>query len=126
MATAEPSAPVDTSAARAEAGRIFAQGAMDGSLSDTDKSYLVQSVSANTGMSEAEASARVDEVVAAMDEAKATALAVAEEARKAAVLAAFLVAASLLVSAVGAFWAAQKGGNHRDEGTVFADVFRRI
>jgi len=42
-----------------------------------------------------------------------------------AVLAAFLTAASLLVSAIGAYWAAMNGGRHRDEGTVFADVFGR-
>jgi hypothetical protein len=35
-------------------------------------------------------------------------------------------AATLLVSAVGAFWAAQMGGNHRDNGTAFANVFRRV
>ena len=42
------------------------------------------------------------------------------------VLAAFLTAASLLVSAVGAYWAAMKGGRHRDDNTVFADVFGRF
>ena len=35
-------------------------------------------------------------------------------------------AASLLVSAIGAFWAAQKGGNHRDDNTVHPGVFRRF
>ena len=32
----------------------------------------------------------------------------------------------VLVSAIGAFWAAQKGGNHRDNNSVFANVFRRF
>ncbi len=50
----------------------------------------------------------------------------AEAARRTAVLAAFLIAASLLVSAIGAFWAAQQGGNHRDKGTLFPEVFRRF
>jgi hypothetical protein len=34
------------------------------------------------------------------------------------VLAAFVTAASLLVGAVAAFYAAGQGGNHRDRGTV--------
>jgi hypothetical protein len=46
--------------------------------------------------------------------------------RRTGVLAAFLTAASLLVSAAAAFWAAQMGGNHRDKGTEFPDVFRRF
>ena len=60
------------------------------------------------------------------EELKAEAARVAENARRAGVLAAFLTAASLLVSGAAAFWAAQKGGNHRDKATVFADVFRRF
>lgn len=65
-------------------------------------------------------------MLAAIDEAKAKAAAAAETARKWTVLGAFLTAASLLVSAVGAYWAAMKGGNHRDKHTVFADVFKRF
>jgi hypothetical protein len=123
MAMAE--APADTTAVRAEAGRIFAQSALSGELAADDRSYLVQAVSANTGLPEAEAQARVDQVVTAIDTAKAEAVEVAENARKMTVLGAFLTAASLLVSAVGAYWAAQKGGNHRDKNTAFPGVFNR-
>lgn len=115
----------DNSALRAEAGRIFAQSALSGDLPAPDRSYLAQAVAANTGMTQAEAEARVDQVVAAMDAAKAEAAERAEAARKMTVLAAFLTAASLLVSAVGAYWAAQKGGNHRDENADFSSIFRR-
>ena len=62
----------------------------------------------------------------AVDDAKAKAADAAEAARKMTVLSAFLTAASLLVAAAGAWWAASKGGRHRDEGTVFADAFRRF
>ena len=117
--------PADTTAIRGEAGRIFAQSALSGELSEDDRAYLVQAVSANTGMSEADAQARVDQVTAAIDAAKSEAAEVAEEARKMTVLGAFLTAASLLVSAVGAYWAAQKGGNHRDKNIAFPGVFRR-
>lgn len=103
---------------RGEATRILANGAVVGTVSDGDKAYLAQLVSANTGLSPDEANARVNEVLTAVDQAKAEAAAAAEEARKWTVLGAFLTAASLLVSAVGAYWAAMKGGNHRDEQTV--------
>lgn len=118
-------ASADTTAIRAEAGRIFAQSAVSGELAAGDRSYLVQAVSANTGLPEAEAQARVDQVVTAIDTAEAKAAEVAESARKMTVLGAFLTAASLLVSAVGAYWAAQKGGNHRDKNTAFPGVFNR-
>jgi hypothetical protein len=115
----------DTTMVRAETGRILAEGALGDGVSDPDKAYLAQVVAANTGLSAEEANARVTEVLAAVDKAKADAAAAAETARKTAVLAAFLTAASLLVSAAGAYWAAQMGGNHRDNGTVFRTVFRR-
>jgi hypothetical protein len=111
---------------RGEATRILAQGALAGSLVDADKAYLGQLVAANTGLSPEEATARVDQTLAAVDTAKAQAAAAAETARKWTVLGAFLTAASLLVSAVGAWWAAMQGGRHRDDGTEFATVFRRF
>lgn len=123
-ATAAPAA--DTTQARAEAGRIIAQGAVAGSVSDADKAYLAQVVSTNTGLSPEESTARVNDVLTAVDTAKAQAAAAAETARKTTVLGAFLTAASLLVSAAGAFWAAQQGGNHRDSRTSFGTTFRRI
>lgn len=114
----------DTSAARAEAGRIFAAAA-DGSISAEDRTYLAQAVAANTGITEAEAATRVDQVVTAVDQAKAQAVATAEAARKSTVLGAFLTAAALLISAAGAYWAALMGGNHRDKQVAFVTMFRR-
>jgi len=115
----------DTTAQRAEAGRILAQGAIAGSVSDADRAYLGQLVAQITGMTPEEANARVGEVMTAVDNARQQAETVAENARRTGVLAAFLTAAALLVSAAGAYWAAQKGGNHRDEQVIFTDVFRR-
>jgi hypothetical protein len=115
----------DNGAAAGEAGRILAASAVNGSVSADDKTYLGQLVATRTGLPADQASARVDQVLKAIDDAKAKAADAAETARKAAVIAAFLTAASLLVSALGAYWAAMKGGRHRDEGVVFADVFGR-
>lgn len=123
---AAPAPAADTSTQRAEAGRIIAQGAVAGSVSDTDKAYLGQLVSQTTGMPADQANARVGEVMTAIDTAKTEAARVAENARRTGVLAAFLTAASLLVSGAAAFWAAQQGGNHRDKGTAFPEIFRRF
>ncbi|MEO8684583.1 MAG: hypothetical protein ABI414_07040 [Devosia sp.] len=123
----QPAAAGDTTAVRAEAGRIFAQAALgDGTIAAEDKTYLANVVAANTGLTPEEASARVDQVAASVEEARQKAIEAARIARNTGIIGAFLIAASLLISAIGAYWAAQKGGNHRDDETVFADVFRRF
>jgi len=124
--SAQP-APGDTEAARGEATRIFAQAALgDGTVPDADRTYLAQVVAANTGLTPEESAARVDQVIVSIDAAKQDAVEAARIARNTAIIAAFLLAATTLVSAIGAYWAAQKGGNHRDKNTVLADVFRRF
>lgn len=119
--------PADAATARAEANRIFAQAALTGTpVPDADRTYLASLVAANTGLSPEDATTRVDEVIANVDAARAQAVEAARTARNTAVIGAFIIAASLLVSAVGAYWAAQKGGDHRDRNMHFADVFRRF
>lgn len=117
----------DATDSRAEAGRIFAQAALgDGALAEEDRTYLANVVAANTGLTPEEAQARVDQVAASVEQARQDAIEAARIARNTAIIAAFLLAASSLAAAIGAYWAAQKGGNHRDKNTVFADVFRRF
>lgn len=119
--------PVEAQVARDEAGRILAQAALnDGELPAGDRDYLVALVSANTGLAPDAANAQVDTVLANVEQARLEAVEAARVARNTTIIGAFLLAASLLVSAIGAYWAAQKGGNHRDKNTVFADVFRRF
>lgn len=115
----------DLSGVRGEASRIFANAAVSGSVPEEDRTYLASLVAANTGADQATAEARVDQVVTGIETARTQAIDAAEAARKATVVGAFLIAASLLISAIGAYWAASMGGRHRDENTVFADVFRR-
>lgn len=117
----------DTEAARGEANRIFAQAALnDGTVAEEDRTYLASVVAANTGLSPEEAQARVDQTIANVEAARQEAIEAARIARNTAIIGAFLLAASLLVSAIGAFWAAQKGGDHRDKNTAFAGAFRRF
>lgn len=109
---------------RGEVGRILLNAAMK-PVSDEDSAYLATLVSRQTGLDQTEAQARVDAALTRFEEAKATAVETAETARRTGIIAAFLAAAALFVSAAGAWWSASMGGRHRDEQTVFADVFRR-
>lgn len=128
-AAAAPAAPAPGLAhadAAAEAGRILASGAVAGGVSEADRAYLADLVARTTGLPQADAGKRVDQVLADVEAARQKAADAAETARKAAVLAAFITAASLLVAAVGAYWAAMMGGNHRDKQMVFEYWFRRF
>jgi hypothetical protein len=109
---------------RAEAARIFARNAVQGDVSAEDQAYLVQTVSRETGLNEADAKARVDAVMAQFKSAVQSARDAAEKARKGALLAAFLTAATLAISAAAAWWAATRGGMHRDEGRDFGAMIR--
>jgi hypothetical protein len=108
----------DTAQAVEEAGRIVTQSLIEGEFTADDRAYLVQIVAAETGLDPQQVEARVvaveERVVAMRDDA----LEAADNARQIGVLAAFLVAASLLVSAAGAYFAAGMGGRHRDDGTI--------
>jgi hypothetical protein len=101
---------------------IIARSAASGELAERDRSYLAQLVAANSDLDETAARARVDEVTAEIDNARAAVLAAAEKARVAGVIIGFIVAATLLISAAVAFFAAAAGGRHRDEG-LGLDVF---
>lgn len=122
---AEP--PVDAGPARDEAGRIFARAAMDdGTISAEDRAYLANLVTARTGLAPDAAVTRVEQVDQAIATARAEATEAARLARNGGIVGAFLLAASLLISAIGAYWAAQMGGNHRDNNIAFTQIFRRF
>lgn len=125
-APAGGSAGANRADAVAEAGRILVADAASGNVPDADKAYLADLVARTTGLTPEDARKRVNDVLAQIDSAKQKAADTAETARKAAVIAAFITAASLLVAAVGAYWAAMMGGNHRDRQVVFDYWFRRF
>ncbi|MCB9946242.1 MAG: hypothetical protein H6842_00280 [Rhodospirillaceae bacterium] len=108
-----------------EVAGILRTATSEEGLADADRGYLVALVQQRTGLSEEEASARIDDAVTRLQTAAEDARQVADTARKISVVAAFIVAASLLVAAAGAWWGAGLGGRHRDEGTVFAHFGRR-
>ena len=93
--------------ARAESGRILARS-LTTELTPEDRTYLGQQIAAETGLSQADAEARIDQVVTAAKQQ-------ADDARKAAATIAFLTALSLLIGAFVASAAGALGGRHRDE-----------
>lgn len=105
---------------RGEVDRILSGGMVRGEISTEDRGYIARLVSRETGLAPAEAEQRVN---ATLDSAIAEAKRIADIARKTGVMVAFLVAATLMVSAVGAYWAAARGGDHRDNNTDLG-IFR--
>jgi hypothetical protein len=93
---------------RAEAGRILETGLGRKDMAKDDHDHLVQLVSAQTGLSSADADHRVAQTIS---EARTA----ARKARQSAVIIAFTVAAALAAGAAAAWGAAVIGGRHRDE-----------
>ncbi|WP_442581474.1 hypothetical protein ACSBOB_05630 [Mesorhizobium sp. ASY16-5R] len=97
--------------------RILLSTIADGQMNDADRQYLVSTVAARAGIAPEEAQQRVDQLTQQAAELEAKARAAADHARRLAMLAAFITAASLLISGVAAYYAATLGGNHRDKQT---------
>jgi hypothetical protein len=110
-----PKADAPAQDVRSETGRIMAKALKDGSLSAPDKTYLAKLVAARTGLSQADAEKRVDEVYAQAKDAEAKAKQAADDARKAGAQLAIFTALSMIIGAFIAAAAAALGGAHRDE-----------
>lgn len=93
---------------RAEAGRLLETGLGRKDMAKDDHDHLVQLVSAQTGLSSADADHRVAQVIT---EARSA----ARKARQSAVIIAFTLAAALAAGAAAAWGAAVIGGRHCDE-----------
>jgi len=107
--------------AKAELTRIVSRSIANGSLADTDKAYLAAVVSQRTGLPQAEAEKRVTDIYTEANRAVREA---ANKARRAAVIGGLVTGVSLLVSLAAAWWAAQRGGHHRDNSIPATLVFR--
>jgi hypothetical protein len=100
--------PTNNPEVRAEAGRILETGLGRKDLAKDDHDHLVQLVSAQTGLSGADADHRVAQILSESRSAAA-------KARQSAVILAFTVAAALAAGAAAAWGSAVIGGRHRDE-----------
>ncbi|MGK5003842.1 hypothetical protein [Janthinobacterium sp. LB2P70] len=123
---AVPSANASTADQRVETGRIFATSLSAGSLAADDRAYLGQVVASRTGLTQAEAEARVDAVYGraakAAADAKARAQQAADTARKAGAHTALWMFVALLLGAFVASLAATFGGRQRDHERVLRHV----
>jgi hypothetical protein len=103
---------------RAEVNRIIINSLQGDGLDPADTQYLSQLIARETGMSPAEAQARVTDVQtrmrAALEKAKTTAKQVADDARKATAYAALWLFITLLIGAFFASLSATWGGRRRD------------
>jgi hypothetical protein len=101
--------------ARMEAAHIAANAFVEGSFPGADRAYLVDQLSARTGTSQADAQARVDSFIAAINQAQTKLKAEEDSARKAAAEASIYLALSMLIGAFIASVSAALGGRIRDE-----------
>ncbi len=100
---------------RAESARILAEDVANGDVPPADRTYLAQLVAAQTGLSDADARKRVEDVVAQAKSAQATLLRSLDNTRKAASNFAFFTGFSLVIGAFVASAAGALGGHQRDE-----------
>ena len=131
MATNPPAGGVPAPATTAQAApsradmtapvtRIFAASIKSGQLDPRDKATLVAIVQQQTGLPQAEAEKRVDEAYNDLKTAEQKARDAAEKARKAALITAFGVAATLLLGCAAACAGASAGAKHRHESVAVA------
>jgi hypothetical protein len=98
---------------------VLARSVVDGTLDPADRDYLAGLVAERTGQPPDQAAAQVDAAFAEAQQLYDEAVQTAEQARVAAAIAAFLLAATLLTSAAAAYLAAVTGGDHRDRNLPF-------
>lgn len=109
---------------RMEVSRILSTDIANGSLSPADRDYLAKLVAKRTDMTQADATKRVDAVFEQLNksvtDAKNSAKAAADQARKAAANSALWMFVALLLGAFVASLAATLGGRQRDQAHLIA------
>lgn len=100
---------------RDETMRLLITNMQGDTVSNTDKAYLTQLVSAQTGLSSAESARRVNDIFAKLTAAKENAQTEIDNARNVAMQIALYTFLSLLIGAFIASYAAVLGGRDRDK-----------
>lgn len=108
-----------SAAAKAEVAAILANGIIAGAVSDADRQYVTNVVAAETNLTAADAKTRVDTAISEGLAARAKTVEAIDQARIASMIAAFVLAATMLVSAAAAYFASVAGGTHRDANRGF-------
>jgi hypothetical protein len=112
--SAVPNAAVTTTDLNGEGARILAKGVATGLFPPADRTYLAAQVASRTGLSQAQADARVSNTLIQIEAAKAKALDAAEATRKAMIGFHTALCISLLLGAFIASVSAALGGRLRD------------
>lgn len=110
-----PKPDVNDAMVRAETGRILVNGLRQKDMPPADKTYLAKLVAAKTGLSQADAEKRVDDVIAQARRAAEDVKQAADAARKAAAHLSLWTFLALLIGAFCASYAATIGGRQRDQ-----------
>ncbi|HEX5325933.1 MAG TPA: hypothetical protein VFW75_04630 [Acetobacteraceae bacterium] len=110
-----PPASATNQEVASETTRILVRGLQNGDVPAADKTYLAQLVAARTGLSQADAGKRVDDVIAQAKAAETKLRQAADAARKAGSYLAIFTGLSMLIGAFIACTAAALGGRERDE-----------
>jgi hypothetical protein len=100
---------------RAQTTRILASGLTDGDVPAADRTYLASIVAQRTGVSDADAQKRVDDVIAREKAAETKVRQAADTARKSTSAFTLFTALSMLIGAFIASAAAAYGGSLRDD-----------
>jgi hypothetical protein len=110
---------------RGQVSRVLLSAATsEEGLTDEDRQYLVSIAAERAGIPPEEAEQRIDNLVAQATELEEQTREAADRARRYAMIAAFLAAASLVVSAAAAYFGGTLGGNHRDKQTIVEGWYR--
>jgi hypothetical protein len=114
-------------AVKAEAGRIIGRSlANNGQFADNDRAYLSRLIASTSGVDQAQADQRVNQVSIEVQRLTAQAKEAADKARRAAAIGAFLTAAAFMIALAGSWIGAVYGGRHREEGTIFRPLAPRL
>jgi hypothetical protein len=111
---ATPDADASKSDGRGEVTRILTKDLSTGEVTAEDRAYLAKLVAARTGVPEADAQKRVDDIIATGKAAELKIREAADDARKAAATTSIFMALSMLIGAFIASASAALGGRLRD------------
>ncbi len=108
----------------ADATTILTRSVTSGVMDAADRTYLIGRIATETGQSPATVETRVDAAMVAAKDAWETAQDAIEVARRAAIITAFVIAATLAVGAAVGYFVASLGGRHRDDGIPLRSLRR--
>ena len=111
---------VPSDEARSEIGTILARSVAEGEVTTADRDRIVQIAAAEAGMEPAEVEQRVDSALDTLEDARQDVIAAVEQARIMGLITAFVMAATMIVAAATANFAAALGGQHRNRKIPFS------